>query len=211
MYIKHSFLVIILVSFVHFSFSQTSGFNAFMKSGKKYLSLGDYPKAKEKFNFAMYYPGTTQKEIDAAGLQLKICDSLLNINSHSKDQRIPYKIFKEYQNVDFVFESIRGKTDLQSSKKFIQAKLNGHFGVLDTNGNIILPFKYDEIAYVRNDEFLVRKAEKYGIINSKNEIIINFKYDDLIHSDLNNLFIASISNKYGVIDHEENNIIPFLQ
>lgn len=49
-------------------------------------------------------------------------------------------------------------------------KLPPEFGVIDTNGTIILPRIYNEI-WIRKKHFAVRKDQTYLIVNSKNELI----------------------------------------
>ena len=49
---------------------------------------------------------------------------------------------------------------------------NGHFGVIDSKGKKILPFKYSRISPTTNKQFIVYKNGMAGVVNLKNKFII---------------------------------------
>lgn len=53
------------------------------------------------------------------------------------------------------------------------------FGMIDTLGNNIIPFVYDEIKPFYNDLALVRLNEKYGIVDRKGKLQGEVKYDQI--------------------------------
>lgn len=76
------------------------------------------------------------------------------------------------------------------------------YGVIDTEGNIILEIKYDDIQYLPDTgDFLVKSNEKYGVISKSREAKIQIMYDsiDLMDSDAG-LYVVSKEGKYGVVD-----------
>ncbi len=81
-------------------------------------------------------------------------------------------------------------------------------GLIDTNGNIILEPKFDEISgYYQNGYMRVRNNGKTGIIDEKGEIIIPIEYDDI--SDFkNSVFLAKKNKKWGMINEKNNIVIP---
>ena len=57
--------------------------------------------------------------------------------------------------------------------------VDGYSGVIDRNGNIIIPLEYDNLidfAELESKIILANKGELWGFINWKNEIIIPFEY-----------------------------------
>lgn len=83
----------------------------------------------------------------------------------------------EYENIMF-------------SGKFIVARKNGKYGVMDLQKNIIIDFKYDYLSYT-NDEYLFvfMQDNKYGYIDINDNVIINPNYD----------FISEFTNDIAII------------
>ena len=74
---------------------------------------------------------------------------------------------------------------LASYGNYVAAEKNGKVGVLDNNGNIIVPFEYDtELGtFTRawddnfeNGYFILSKDNKYGVINKNGKTIVPFNY-----------------------------------
>lgn len=74
------------------------------------------------------------------------------------------------------------------------------FGIANTEGNIIVRAKYDELAYVGKDRYIAKKQEKYGIINSKDEITLPFDYEILF--DAGDVLIQKDGKNYSLINYE---------
>jgi len=96
----------------------------------------------------------------------------------------------------------------------IIAKLNGKYGLIDTNENIVVPYKYDGIElgvdYIPvwiGDKYWQEKQEedeefipaKWGIINKKGEEFLQVIYD-YIDTDRDSIFIVELDGKQGIID-----------
>ncbi len=58
------------------------------------------------------------------------------------------------------------------------AKKNSKFGLIDTKGNTLIPFIYDNLVYL-GDLCVATKNKKQGLISLKNEILLDFKYDKI--------------------------------
>ena len=77
-----------------------------------------------------------------------------------------------------------------------------YYGVIDTNGNVILEAKYDEIQYIpESGDFLVKASEKYGILSKNKTTKVQIAYDsiELMDGD-SQLYLVKKDEKYGVID-----------
>ena len=51
-------------------------------------------------------------------------------------------------------------------------------GVIDTKGEIVIPFKYEDLSGFSEGFSIVKKGNKYGYINKRNELIIPYTYDN---------------------------------
>lgn len=79
-------------------------------------------------------------------------------------------------------------------------KKNGKFGLINTDGNEILPLMYDEIelkfSYEDNPYYAAKSEDKVGIISTLGEISVPLIYDEF-QSNWNNEFNTRIKNQNG--------------
>lgn len=92
-------------------------------------------------------------------------------------------------------------TDAQSVKKY---------GVVNLEGEIIVPLIYEKILPFENGYARVIRRERYGLIDSSGKEILECKYQD-IRDILTDRIVIKLNNKYGVIDFRGNVIISFDQ
>lgn len=84
----------------------------------------------------------------------------------------------------------------------IVEKVKGQYGVINTEGTVILEPKYDNITYLpTTGDFLVEDNKKVGIMSAKRETKVQIIYDsiELMDSD-SGLYVVKRENRYGVID-----------
>ncbi len=75
------------------------------------------------------------------------------------------------------------------------------FGLIDTNGKIIVEASYVSIKVISKDCIIVKVQDGSYIINSKGERAFDEYYDEIISSDgEQSNFVAVKDDKYGVID-----------
>lgn len=65
------------------------------------------------------------------------------------------------------------------SKPVVCKKNNNLYGIIDEKGKEIIPFIYDDIIAFENseNEFVVKKQDKYGVVNFQNEPLKDIVYD----------------------------------
>ena len=56
-------------------------------------------------------------------------------------------------------------------------------GAIDQDGNVIIPFEYEDISRFKGGFSVVKKQGLYGVINTKNEIILGITYHHLKYYD----------------------------
>ncbi len=81
------------------------------------------------------------------------------------------------------------------------------FGLVDTIGQIIIPFIYDELSSPTEDLFLAKKDSKFGFINRKNHVVIDFEFDYAAPFS-EGLAAASKSQQIGFISKKGHFEIP---
>ena len=108
---------------------------------------------------------------------------------------------------------------LENQLFLIKNKQNNKEGILDFNGNVIIPCKYESIKQFE-DLFIAEKNNYFGFITLTDSVvkpfvyntIFNSKYDDPIAFDDNKFldnFIVTRNNLYGVINPKlENEVVP---
>lgn len=86
-------------------------------------------------------------------------------------------------------------------------KENNKYGVIDSEGNVLIEPKYDSITYIPSTEtdFLVKANGKVGIISKSKETKVKLIYDNIeLIDESTGLYVVEIDNKYGVIDKKGN-------
>lgn len=108
-----------------------------------------------------------------------------------------YKILNEkgeelFTNFDKVEAMQTSESNLDFEKTFLKFKKNDKYGLIDFNGNEIIPAEYESIESLkyRPGEILVKKDEQYGVIGTDGNIKIAIKYDSIMGDEY-------FTTKYG--------------
>lgn len=143
---------------------------------------------------------------------LPVYDSI-NYNSDlritaCKNQK--YGIIDIDQNIiiPFKYDELRYVND-----NFIIAKTNDNYGVININNKRLLSFEYDEI-YTSSEGFegyaKILKDNRIGLLKSDDaQIIIPMQYQNILSVN-NELLIAQLNDKQGVVDLKNKVVIPFI-
>lgn len=101
------------------------------------------------------------------------------------------------------------KTSYNNDMTFVVKKDN-YYGYINIDGEVLIPFEYDEIGDFIYGITKARKNENWGIINEEGGVLAAFKYTFI--SDFKEgiaIIIDSIQGNVGVIDLSGNTVIPF--
>lgn len=112
----------------------------------------------------------------------------------------------DYGYIELKSEFVNQKSVLKNQLIVLKDKDKKQYGVIGTDGSVILEPKYDNITYLPNTgDFLVENNKKVGILSSTRETKVQIIYDsiELMDSDAG-LYLAKKDNKYGVIDIKGN-------
>lgn len=93
--------------------------------------------------------------------------------------------------------------------------INGKYGLIDINGNLITSLEYDTIDVDTSvdNSYIVSKDAKYGLLNSRGNLVIPTIYDELVNrydiSSTEKYLVAKKDGFYGVVDTNGDILIPF--
>jgi hypothetical protein len=81
-------------------------------------------------------------------------------------------------------------------------------GFINTKGDTVVPFIYDDLSVFSEGLAPAKKNDKYGYINRKGEIAIPFQFDKERHFYKTGLSEASKNGKWGFINKKGEEIVP---
>ncbi len=112
----------------------------------------------------------------------------------------------DYGYVELSSEFVNQKAILKNQLIVLKDKDKKQYGVIGTDGTVILEPKYDNITYLPNTgDFLVETDKKFGILSASKETKVQIIYDNLEFMDSDaGLYLAKKDDKYGVIDIKGN-------
>jgi hypothetical protein len=85
---------------------------------------------------------------------------------------------------------------------------NGRFGIVDTNGNLLLPLQYDNIVNTNAGGIIVEQKNRFGVLNQDFQLVIPIQYDEVTVSNESRNFIVKQKNRYGIFDRDFKIAIP---
>ena len=98
-------------------------------------------------------------------------------------------------------------------QKYIKAKINGKWSLLDKEGKVIIPLKYDDISDIDKETesvFYIVKDEKAGLVNMKGEEITPISYDAISEGE-KGVFILTQGNFRGAIFKQKILVSPIYE
>ena len=104
---------------------------------------------------------------------------------------------------------IDSKEKIDFESNFTVIEIDGKYGAMDKDNNLVLPVKYQMIypARLHSGIFFVRSDEGIGLVNEDGQVLVQ-------STDSNNFLIVNserffvlVGNKWGLIDQNENFII----
>lgn len=133
------------------------------------------------------------------------------------------QIEPEFQDVGLKFPTYFpeefGEHKLMYDKDYFGFKLDGKYGIMNYQQEIIVPNIYSQIVYCKSyaDEsasqgkFIVKTKEGISLINAKNKTLIPIGYHSIEYkstSSKQDLFIVSKANRYGIVNSQNKIIKP---
>ena len=164
--------------------------------------------------------------IDTLGNYVLPCkfDQLTHPNRYSYElYEFLYKVDGKWgilnEKAEMVFggcitEPIWGKRSFPDKKYqnvFIVKNDHQKFGLINGNGQALIPFIYDSLQLMDNNSqwVLAKKDGNYGIVNAKNEVVHPFEFNAIDWYRFRQFYVAGINGKYGILNRKLEEIIPY--
>ena len=121
-----------------------------------------------------------------------------------KENRILVRRDKKYGIIDLhegtIVPTKYQKFESIDDKIFI-TKLNGYYGILDIDNNILIENDCDKIKHLY-DTLVLKRYHKYGLADLNGNIILNIHYDKI--KRLGEYIVVKKNKKCGLLDYEGN-------
>lgn len=150
--------------------------------------------AQEAFNFIFYY------DVEEKQIYIQTLSYLYNGY---------FGKFKSQGYIEIEKETFENKTAILDNMLIVKSS-NGYYGVVTTQGEIILETKYNSIQYLRKtSDFLVESNGKKGIISSDKQTKAKLIYDsiDMVTNKNDIFYVVKKSDLYGLLDVDGKTII----
>lgn len=113
------------------------------------------------------------------------------------------KIFTILLLFIFIFQS---SSLAYSATAFNVIKKNGKYGIVNNDGNVILPYKYDSIKKITPNSYRIQNANNYGVALNTGEVILPVKYSAVkVFKIKNDNFAEYNDSKHSIFFAKEKN------
>lgn len=134
----------------------------------------------------------------------------LNINTLNDKEIIPYLENGKYGYKQKDDNKILITAIYENAENFREGyacvKLNNKYGVIDKNGNEVIPFKYEKLRSFHDGIALAQIDGKYGFIDKTGLEVIPIKYD-FAGGFGEGIAVVKLNNKFGYVDKKGTEII----
>ena len=117
------------------------------------------------------------------------------------------------EQLEFKYDVLQETEGEHWGHRLFIVKYNGRYGVVNYDGNDVIQCKYEYIENVKDAIYIAKQDGKYGVITVAQELI-PFEYEELRVGDIYRwdgdvTLVAKLSGKYGIIDKEGKEIVPY--
>lgn len=158
--------------------------------------------------------GKTKWPLFVIGAVVLLGSTLAFLLSKKDAQPDVVTISKEFSSKVNQFDYVSSCFPFKDGTSGICVRQNGKYGLLNTDGEFVVPCEYDDsICPVNDDVFCVKKNGKFGLINGSGEILVPCNYDSRIrlYDDRysKSLAILTKGNKVGILNiHTLSEVLP---
>ena len=151
--------------------------------------------------------------LDIEGYDLEADDKFIAVTKvieswdDAEDEIIKYG-YVDYQG-NQVIPCIYDRAFISGEHDSFILKKDGKCGVVNNKGLIIVPFKWDNIAYFSQGLAAVQMGGKCGYININGDVVIPIEYDETRNFIEAGFASVKKEGKWGIIDMKNNVIVPF--
>ena len=113
------------------------------------------------------------------------------------------EILTGYDKIE-VIDNYDSKQNIWYEDNVLRVSKNGKYGIINFEGQEILPCEYDEITALKGvrSNFIVKKSDNVGLVNEVGQTIVNTEYKNVValkDEYKSEYIIVNTENKYGLI------------
>ena len=114
------------------------------------------------------------------------------------------EIFTDYSQIEAI-SNYDKNNNLTYEQNLLRVQKDGKYGMIDINGNEILPCEYDRLYSLKNTDnsIIVEKDRRKGLVDSTGKKVIDTEYKDIkaLGTDYKlGYIVIDEDNNYGVVD-----------
>ena len=114
------------------------------------------------------------------------------------------EIFTDYSQIEAI-SNYDENNNITYEQNALKVQKDGKYGIIDINGNELLPCEYDDLYSLKNTDnsIIIEKDEKKGLVDSTGKKVIDTIYKDILPlGDDYKLgyIVVDENNNYGVVD-----------
>lgn len=174
---------------------ENNDFEGYNTRGNLYINIDKQNNRKYQFHFGtQQFMDETNKEIEKNVLE--------TIGATSELRNFYQEIVSRVDFMRFTYQHIG-----DFNEGLAKVKLDGRYGYIDKEGNVVIPIKYDDCyPFIGNVANVVLNS-KEGMINRNGYEVIPIRYEQVC-AFYNGLARVKLNDKYGFVDKSGQEVIP---
>ena len=131
-------------------------------------------------------------------------------NNFTHIKNVFNKILLTKRNAKWEVRNMEGKLlmndlfdeiNVYKKQKLIRLKIDNHYGFINENGKIVIPFEYERFLAISEGLMASKKNQKWGFIDAFGNEIIAFNFDDA-ETFTNGYARVKLGKKYNLVNQE---------
>jgi|GEM_PF-3201593 len=132
-----------------------------------------------------------------------------NLQPMEKDGKYGYDLFYNINPDNILIDYQFDEAGMFYSPGLAKVKKDGEYGFIDSRGEVVIDFQYDDACSFTGDYASVKKNGLWGFINSNGKQVIDFQYE-MGFSFTEGAAPVMKNGKFGYIDEEGNPLTAFM-
>ena len=138
---------------------------------------------------------------------VRTSDRIGYINRNGKELEVTFTKYSEEKGNEYATALLNDYVKGNKPSKLLKVKKEGRWGCVNENGDVVVPFKYEEVGESTEGMTIVKNNGKYGFVNSVGSQIVQCIYDDVFPFEYGRALVHK-DGACGVINKNGTLIVP---